>query len=211
MEETDMHILVVDDHSLVLKALKDILISDFPKAVVCEAISGTDAIELSSRYRFDTIILDLGLPDVSGLDIISDLRRYNPAAHIIINTMHDEIWLVKQLLAQDVDGILFKSVDSSLVAEAVRKVMTGEKFYCEGVEHMMSSCMQSSDNVTPRELDVLNLISKGMSNSEISKTLCISVNTVDTHRRHLMEKLNAKNAADLVMTGISKGLIPVRR
>lgn len=206
-----MHILVVDDHSLVLKAIKDILISDFPQAVVCEATSGADAIGSVSMQRFDAIILDLGLPDVSGLDIISDLRRYNPSAHIVINTMHDEIWLVRQLIELDVDGILFKSADASLVAAAVRKVTAGEKFYCEDVERMLSGNMQPTDNVTPRELDVLNLISKGMSNSEISKALCISVNTVDTHRRHLMEKLNAKNAADLVMTGISKGLIPVRR
>lgn len=211
MEKTGMHILVVDDHSLVRKALKDILISDFPQAVVCEAVSGTDAIDQVSRKRFDAIILDLGLPDISGLDVISDIRRYDPSVHIIVNTMHDEIWLVKQLLELDVDGILFKSVDSSLVSAAVAKVSAGDKYYCEGVERMLSEGLQSSDNVTPRELDVLNLISKGMSNSEISKTLCISVNTVDTHRRHLMEKLNAKNAADLVMTGISKGLIPVRR
>ena len=118
---------------------------------------------------------------------------------------------MKQLLKSDVDAILFKSLDSSAIVDAVVNVLAGNKYYCDEVARMNDSGILNEDNVTPRELDVLKLISEGLSNNEISTALCISVNTVDTHRRHLMEKLNAKNAADLVMTGVSMGLIPINR
>ena len=211
MEEIDAHILVVDDHSLVLKALKDILKADFPNAVISDANSGTAALELLAKTHFDVVILDIGLPDVSGLDMISQIKSLCPGMRIIVNTMHEELWFVKQLLKSDVDAILFKSLDSSAIVDAVVNVLAGNKYYCDEVARMNDSGILTEDNVTPRELDVLKLISEGLSNNEISKALCISVNTVDTHRRHLMEKLNAKNAADLVMTGVSMGLIPINR
>lgn len=211
MEEIDAHILVVDDHSLVLKALKDILKADFPNAVIADANSGTAALELLAKTHFDVVILDIGLPDVSGLDMISQIKSLCPGMRIIVNTMHEELWFVKQLLNSDVDAILFKSLDSSAIVDAVVNVLDGNKYYCDEVARMNDSGILTEDNVTPRELDVLKLISEGLSNNEISKALCISVNTVDTHRRHLMEKLNAKNAADLVMTGVSMGLIPINR
>lgn len=211
MEEIDVHILVVDDHSLVLKALKDILKADFPNAVIADANSGTAALELLAKTHFDVVILDIGLPDVSGLDMISQIKSLCPGMRIIVNTMHEELWFVKQLLNSDVDAILFKSLDSSAIVDAVVNVLAGNKYYCDEVARMNDSGILTEDNVTPRELDVLKLISEGLSNNEISTALCISVNTVDTHRRHLMEKLNAKNAADLVMTGVSMGLIPINR
>lgn len=211
MEEIDAHILVVDDHSLVLKALKDILKADFPNAVISDANSGTAALELLAKTHFDVVILDIGLPDVSGLDMISQIKSLCPGMRIIVNTMHEELWFVKQLLKSDVDAILFKSLDSSAIVDAVANVLAGNKYYCDEVARMNDSGILTEDNVTPRELDVLKLISEGLSNNEISTALCISVNTVDTHRRHLMEKLNAKNAADLVMTGVSMGLIPINR
>lgn len=211
MEEIDAHILVVDDHSLVLKALKDILKADFPNAVIADANSGTAALELLAKTHFDVVILDIGLPDVSGLDMISQIKSLCPGMRIIVNTMHEELWFVKQLLKSDVDAILFKSLDSSAIVDAVVNVLAGNKYYCDEVAKMNDSGILTEDNVTPRELDVLKLISEGLSNNEISTALCISVNTVDTHRRHLMEKLNAKNAADLVMTGVSMGLIPINR
>ena len=211
MEEIDAHILVVDDHSLVLKALKDILKADFPNAVISDANSGTAALELLAKTHFDVVILDIGLPDVSGLDMISQIKSLCPGMRIIVNTMHEELWFVKQLLKSDVDAILFKSLDSSAIVDAVVNVLAGNKYYCDEVARMNDSGILTEDNVTPRELDVLKLISEGLSNNEISTALCISVNTVDTHRRHLMEKLNAKNAADLVMTGVSMGLIPINR
>lgn len=211
MEEIDAHILVVDDHSLVLKALKDILKADFPNAVIADANSGTAALELLAKTHFDVVILDIGLPDVSGLDMISQLKSLCPGLRIIVNTMHEELWFVKQLLNSDVDAILFKSLDSSAIVDAVANVLAGNKYFCDEVAGTCDSGILNEDNVTPRELDVLKLISEGLSNNEISTALCISVNTVDTHRRHLMEKLNAKNAADLVMTGVSMGLIPINR
>ena len=215
MEEIDAHILVVDDHSLVLKALKDILKADFPNAVIADANSGTAALELLAKTHFDVVILDIGLPDVSGLDMISQLKSLCPGLRIIVNTMHEEVWFIKDLLQCNVSGILFKSVNSNRIAEAIRKVLEGQTYYCPYAERVRARMKRSDggrrEELTVRELDVLKRISEGKNTQEIARELCVSVNTVDTHRRHLLEKLEARNVADLIMTAVSRGIIPIRK
>ena len=113
-------------------------------------------------------------------------------------------------------GILFKSVDATRIAEAIRRVLDGETYYCTYAEQVRNQMKRSEEGrkkeeLTLRELDVLKHISEGKSTQEIAQELCVSPNTVDTHRRHLMEKLDARNVADLIMTAIAKGIIPIRR
>ena len=141
--------------------------------------------------------------------------RKTPGARIIINTMHEEIWFIKNLIQCDVDGILFKSVDSARISEAIRRVLEGGTYYCPYAERVRAQMKHSDEHkreeLTLRELDVLKRISEGKSTQEIAQELCLSTNTVDTHRRHLLEKLDARNVADLVMTAISRGIIPIRK
>lgn len=138
-----------------------------------------------------------------------------PRARIIVNTMHEEIWFIKDLIQSAVDGILFKSIDSTKIAEAIRRVLDGGTYYCPYAEHVRAQMRRSDEGrreeLTLRELDVLKRISEGKNTQEIAQELCVSTNTVDTHRRHLMDKLDARNVADLIMTAISKGIIPIRK
>lgn len=209
------HILIVDDHDLVLKGLKHVIESSFPSAgQVSTAVSGNMALTLAGLQNFDLVILDIELQDMSGFDLIPLLREKCRDVKIIVNTMHDDVWFVKRLLKSDVEGILFKSLDSSQMVDAIMCVLKGERYYCRYAREIKSLIRRSDENtdcVTSRELDVLKLISEGKVTSEIARELCVSSNTVDTHRRHLMEKLNVRNAAELVMTAISKGLISVRK
>ena len=167
---------------------------------------------LSSTYLF---VLDMELPDISGMDIIVRIREKDPRARIIVNTMHEEIWFIKDLIQSAVDGILFKSIDSTKIAEAIRRVLDGGSYYCPYAEHVRAQMRRSDEGrreeLTLRELDVLKRISEGKNTQEIAQELCVSTNTVDTHRRHLMDKLDARNVADLIMTAISKGIIPIRK
>ena len=153
---------------------------------------------------------------MSGLDIIQRIREKNPKARIIANTMHEEIWFIKNMIQCNIDGILFKSVDATRIAEAIRRVLDGETYYCTYAVQVRNQMKRSEEGrkkeeLTLRELDVLKHISEGKSTQEIAQELCVSPNTVDTHRRHLMEKLDARNVADLIMTAIAKGIIPIRR
>lgn len=216
MKETDIRILLVDDHDLVLQGLKRIVECSLPEIKnVCTASSGQEALLLITSQRFDLFVLDMELPDISGLDIITQIREKDPQARIIVNTVHEEIWFIKELIQCDVNGILFKSIDSTKIAEAIRRVLDGETYYCPYAEHVRAQMKRSDEGrreeLTLRELDVLKRISEGKNTQEIAQELCVSTNTVDTHRRHLMDKLDARNVADLIMTAISKGIIPIRK
>lgn len=216
MKGRDIRILLVDDHDLVLQGLKRIVESSLPEIkTVCTASSGQEALLLIASQCFNLFLLDMELPDMSGMDIISHIREKDPNARIIVNTVHEEIWFIKNLILSNVDGILFKSIDSNKIVEAVRRVLDGEKYYCPYAEHVRVQMKRSEegrkDELTLRELDVLKRISEGKNTQEIASELCVSPNTVDTHRRHLMEKLGARNVADLIMTAISKGIIPIRK
>ena len=182
---------------------------------MCTASSGQEALLLIKSQRFNLFVLDMELPDISGLDIISHIREKDPQARIIVNTMHEEVWFIKELIQSEVEGILFKSIDSTKIAEAIRRVLDGGTYYCTYAEHVRLQMKRSDDGrreeLTLRELDVLKCISEGKSTQEIAQELCVSTNTVDTHRRHMMEKLDAKNVADLIMTAIAKGIIPIRK
>ena len=216
MREKDIRILLVDDHDLVLQGLKRIVECSLPEIkVVCTASTGQEALLLIASQSFDLFLLDMELPDMSGLDIITHIRKKAPKARIIVNTMHEEIWFIKNMMQCDIDGILFKSVDATKITEAIRRVLDGETYYCTYAEHVRNQMKRSEEGrkeeLTLRELDVLKHISEGKSTQEIAQELCVSTNTVDTHRRHLMEKLGERNAADLIMTAVSKGIIPIRK
>lgn len=216
MKERDIRILLVDDHDLVLQGLKRIVECSLPEIKnVCTASSGQEALQLITSQRFNLFVLDMELPDMSGMDIIVRIREKDPQARIIVNTMHEEIWFIKNLIQCSVDGILFKSIDSTKIAEAIRRVLGGETYYCPYAEHVRAQMKRSDEGrreeLTLRELDVLKRISEGKNTQEIAQELCVSTNTVDTHRRHLMDKLDARNVADLIMTAISKGIIPIRK
>lgn len=216
MKEREIRILLVDDHDLVLQGLKRIVECSLPEIKnVCTASSGQEALLLIASQRFNLFVLDMELPDISGMDIIVRIREKDPQARIILNTMHEEIWFIKNLIQCSVDGILFKSIDSTKIAEAIRRVLDGETYYCPYAEHVRAQMKRSDEGrreeLTLRELDVLKRISEGKNTQEIAQELCVSTNTVDTHRRHLMDKLDARNVADLIMTAISKGIIPIRK
>ena len=216
MKEREIRILLVDDHDLVLQGLKRIVECSLPEIKnVCTASSGQEALLLIASQRFNLFVLDMELPDISGMDIIVRIREKDPQARIIVNTMHEEIWFIRNLIQCSVDGILFKSIDSTKIAEAIRRVLDGETYYCPYAEHVRAQMKRSDEGrreeLTLRELDVLKRISEGKNTQEIAQELCVSTNTVDTHRRHLMDKLDARNVADLIMTAISKGIIPIRK
>ena len=216
MKEREIRILLVDDHDLVLQGLKRIVECSLPEIKnVCTASSGQEALLLIASQRFNLFVLDMELPDISGMDIIVRIREKDPQARIIVNTMQEEIWFIKNLIQCSVDGILFKSIDSTKIAEAIRRVLDGETYYCPYAEHVRAQMKRSDEGrreeLTLRELDVLKRISEGKNTQEIAQELCVSTNTVDTHRRHLMDKLDARNVADLIMTAISKGIIPIRK
>lgn len=210
-----IRILLVDDHEIVVCGMKHIINSTLPEIRhIDTTTSGLKALEMMQQ-PYDIYMIDLEMPDISGIDLIQAIRRTDPTAKIIVNTMHDELWYTRQLDELGVNGIIYKSVDSRQIIAAITSVLEGKDFHSTTSvlpRKTPKKCRAKkiiSKELSKRELEVLKCISQGKSTAEIAKELYITVNTVETHHRHINEKLNATNMASLIMRAVSKGLLPI--
>ena len=212
-----MTILLIDDHDLVLKGLLSVLRSAFPKTEFITARSGEEALEAVRGTHTDLTVLDLELPDIPGLRLIGQLRSEAPAMKIVVNTVHEEVWTLRQLEQCGVDGVVFKSVDSSQLIQTVRRVLEASPAQRHPGQQQQPQTLPGSNTgagyspLSPKELEILQLIAAGKDTRRIASTLYITENTVESHRRHIMRKLGAVNAADMVMKAVARGLIPPAR
>ncbi|MDO4165282.1 MAG: response regulator transcription factor [Bacteroides sp.] len=206
-------ILVVDDHSLVLEGICKV-VNKMSEVVVADAVtSGLKASELIAKRDYDIYILDVSIPDMSGFDLIAQIRELNENARIIVNTMHEEVWTVNRLAQSGVNAVVLKASASTELVEAVRSVLKGEPYTCARFASISQKLNRNSSELLPRdvptkrECDVLQALGKGLNTHEIANLLQISENTVETFRKRLMAKFGAKNAIDLVVKAVSKGWI----
>lgn len=208
--------LVVDDHSLILDGICRI-VNKIPEVLIADAVtSGKQAIELISQRDYDIYLLDVSIPDVSGFDLITQIREVNEQARIIINTMHEEIWIINRLIRSGVNAVILKTSASSELLDAIHCVLKGETYTCPRFESICQKLRyslmhsQPKDVPTKRELDVLQAVAKGFSTHEIAALLAISENTVETFRKRLISKFGARNAIDMVIKAVERGWLILR-
>lgn len=197
--------LVVDDHQIVLHGICSLLAANSSNAVIERAASGKEALEKASQQKFDIFILDVELRDTSGFDLLGQLRSKAPDAAFIYHTMHEEIWILKQMMLSGADAIVLKGDNVTDLLTAVSKVLEGESFYSKDFEKY---CKEYENEVVPsqREVEVLKEIAKGSNSCEIGERLFISTNTVEFHRKRLFRKLKASNMAELISKAYERGL-----
>ena len=207
-------ILIVDDHDVVLKGLSLIIAETFPEMerIDCET-SGLEALKQLKNRQYDLIIADIELPDVDGLELINQIREEYPNTRILVNTMHEEVWYFKDIKDR-IDGLLFKSVRCDEIARAIRAILyDGKRYFCHRASRVLAiigkreSTETEVEQLTFRQLDVLKLLTEGYNTAEIALKLNISTNTVETHRRHLLEKFGARNVAELTRIAILSKLV----
>ncbi|MBB4043315.1 DNA-binding NarL/FixJ family response regulator [Bacteroides reticulotermitis] len=213
MSEVKKDILLIDDHDLILQGIK-FIIEQMPEAgFLATASAGGEACKWIDKKIFDLYILDIELPDTTGFELIDRIRERNPKARIIVNTMHDEVWNIHRLIQLEVDSAILKSSNIQEVQEAIHAVLNGETYFCTHFEAVRNKIQGihaeafTDELLTAREMEVLHAIAEGFSTNEIAERLHVSDNTIESHRKRLMVKLNARNAVDLVMRAISKGII----
>lgn len=213
MKDKKPGVLLVDDHALILQGIKFIVDSMPEIGEVCTASSAAEAIALIKNKSFCVCLLDIELPDLSGFELLEIIRDRCPDSRIIVNTMHEETWVVKRLLQIGVDGVILKSADTDEIKNALGCVLRGEKYFCNGFNKIRKRLRFSIDTpdyqslLTNREMDVLKAISSGMQTKEIAEMLHVSVNTVETHRKSLFLKFEVRNAVELVLKAINNGII----
>ena len=213
MKDRKHGVLLVDDHALILQGIKFIVESMPEIGEVCTASSAAEAIALIKNKSFCVCLLDIELPDLSGFELLEIIKDKCPDSRIIVNTMHEETWIVKKLLQIGVDGVILKSSDTDEIKNALESVLKGEKYFCNEFNKIRKRLRFSIDTpdyqslLTNREMDVLKGIYSGMQTKEIAEMLHVSVNTVETHRKSLFLKFEVSNAVELVLKAINNGII----
>lgn len=209
-------ILIVDDHAMVRKGLRMALESQVDLAVIGEAGTLHEAIDVAARLRPQIITLDLTMPGPSGVASVERLRAAAPSARIIVVTMHDDPAYVRSAIAMGASGYVNKSAADTELVSAIRAVARGRVFIDVGdaatLESILSPRTKADakapvDTLSEREREVLRQVARGYTNQQIADDIGLSVKTVESYRARLMKKLGLKERADLVRLAIEKGLI----
>ena len=183
-------ILVIDDHPIVAEGIIA-LASQLEGVTGKGATCAKDVEQLTLKERFDLCIIDLELPDMNGFQLISHLHSQIPKCGILIYTMHEEPWIIAKLSTLNINGAVSKNASTSELRDAISTLKNG------------TTLPYALPELSRREKEVLAYLSQGLSTSEISQLLFLSINTIQTYRKRLMEKLEAKNVAELVYKGKS--------
>jgi len=210
-------ILIAEDHAVVREGIRMILEAEPDFDVVGEAKDGRQAVELARSLSPDVVVMDISMPQMTGIEATQQIRRLCPRTHVLILTMHEEESYVFQLLQMGASGYVLKRAAASDLVEAVRAASRGEAFLYPSVARSVvadyldrvrtGEGRDRYDGLTDREREILVLLAEGLTNAQIADRLYISVKTVQTHRAHIMEKLDLHDRSLLVRYAVRKGLI----
>lgn len=199
-----MRVLVIEDHPLVRESLKLVITGFCQNSVVFEASTAREAVPLLAKYRWDVILLDIELPDRSGLDLLRDVQNLAPNSPVLVFSGRCEEEFGRLVLKAGAAGFLPKASGADEVQIAIRRVVAGKKYVTtELASSLAVSGMMHGDGslhymLSPREMEVLRLYGTGCNTSGIAERLGVSVKTVSTYRTRIMEKLGLTNTASLI-------------
>jgi DNA-binding NarL/FixJ family response regulator len=202
-------VLLVDDHGLVRRGFRRILEDESDITVVGEAGDGNEAVRLAHELKPQVIVMDCALPGTSGLVATRRILEKHPEQAILMLSMHSEETLVRQALEAGARGYVLKNAVDLELPAAIRKVASGQTVLDPQVARRASLKGERNEGLTPRELEILQLIVDGKSNKEIADQLKLSVNTVAVHRANIMDTLGIHKAAELVVYAIRNGLVNI--
>jgi DNA-binding NarL/FixJ family response regulator len=206
IEQADIRILSVDDHPLLREGLATIINNQAGMVLVSQASSGAEAIQRHREHRPDVTLMDLRLPDLSGIDAMIAIRAEVPEARIIMLTTFEGDVEIQRALEAGARGYLLKNMPPSELVLAIRQVHAGKKRVPPALATQLAEHL-SDESLTAREVDVLKHLAGGNRNRDIAGRLFISEETVKVHVKHLMEKLGASDRTQAVAIAVRRGII----
>src|SRR5712672_1416090 len=202
-------VLLVDDHTLVRRGFRRILEDEDDIVVAGEASDGAEAIKLAAELQPKVVVMDCAMPGVNGLEATRQILEKNPQALVLMLSMHPEETLVRQALDAGARGYVLKNAVDLELGTAIRRVVNGETVLDSQLKRPETLKGKRHAALTPRELEVLQMIVDGKSNKEIATALDLSANTVAVHRANIMNALGIHKTAELVVYAIRSGLVNV--
>ncbi|MEE9373164.1 MAG: response regulator transcription factor [Saprospiraceae bacterium] len=207
-------LLIVDDHKMFVEGLESILAREDDIKIIHKCYEGKDVFNMALLESIDVILLDINLPDMSGIEISKRILKMKEDLKILVLSMHDEESYITEVLKSGSLGYILKNTGRKELITAIRTVATGRTYFSQSITNtIMNSLMDSSKKpktqeaqvpkITRREKEVLDLILEENTNQEIANLLFISLKTVEAHRSSLLSKLNARNTAGLVKKAIA--------
>ena len=208
-----LKILIVDDHAVVRAGLKQILAETSDMKVAAEAGSGSEALEMASHGSFDLVLLDISMPDMSGLDVLKELHRHYETLPILMLSMYPEEQYAIRALKAGAKGYLTKESAPAELISAIRKVSQGGRYISLSLAENLAFYLGSDANKSPhqmlsdREYQVMLMIASGKTVSEIADELILSVKTISTNRSRALQKMGMKNNAEFTYYAVKEGLV----
>jgi len=219
-----LRILIADDHEVARRGIRSLLESHPGWDVCAEAKDGRDAVELATSTKPDLVLLDIGMPNLNGLEAARQILATSPNAAILILTMHDSDNVIREVLRAGARGFLLKSDAGRDLVAAVEALESQKTFFTPRVSQMVLDgflnrekkrseiedvANPSGDLLTAREREVIQLLAEGRTSKEVAVTLNLSVKTAETHRTNLMRKLGLHSVADLTRYAVRNGIVHV--
>jgi DNA-binding NarL/FixJ family response regulator len=213
-----LSVLIADDHELVRRGVRSILEAQPGWAVVGEASDGQQALERARELKPEIVVLDIGMPRLSGLEAARRMRKFLPQIKVLILSMHDSEQLARAVLEAGARGYVTKSDAARDLVTAVEALHKNKSFFTSRVQQMVLECFlhgdsaknpvdQSAGRLTSRQTEIVQLLSEGRSSKEIATILGLSLKTIETHRANIMRKLGCHSVSELVVYAIRNKII----
>jgi len=213
-----VRILIADDHKLMREGLRQLFESQRGYMVVAEAEDGIEAVRLTLEHRPDVVLMDINMPCLNGIEATRRIREKAPESKVLVLSMYTDRQFAQSMFKAGAAGYVLKGAGFKELQEAVASVTAGHRYISQFVKEMLlddyidnlSQYSQGErDPLSSREREVLQLLAEGKSNKEIAAILCVTVNTIDAHRKHISDKLGLKSIAELTKYAISHGITSV--
>ncbi len=210
-----IRVLVADDHTILRQGLCALLCRQTDMQVVGEAADGRQAVDFCGRQNADVVLMDIAMSGMNGIEATRRITADHPSTKVAILSMHSDESYVRRALKAGALAYLLKESAQDDIVTAIRSVAVGKSFFSPRVLSMiqddyrreMDGVEDSYELLTPRERELLQLIAEGHSNKEMAIRLELSLYTIESHRRHILEKLNLHSGADLILYAVRKGLV----
>jgi DNA-binding NarL/FixJ family response regulator len=212
-----IRILLADDHTVIRRGLRALLERQDGFTVVAEASDGREAVETAAAMNPDVAVIDIGMPNLNGIEAASRITEKHPETTVVILSMHvDESYVLRALKA-GARGYLLKDAPEEDLINAIRAVHQGKAFFSPEISKMLAEdymrqmrqrgVEDSYELLTPREREILQMLGEGNSNKDVATKLNLSLHTVETHRGNVLEKLNLHSTAEMILYAVRKGIV----